>query len=157
MFPTLRFNSYIRRELSGCWIWIGSKTGAGYGSFRLGRKQVSAHRLSYRIHKGEIPDGLVVCHHCDVPLCVNPDHLFVGTQKDNALDMVAKGRAKSSPNPIHARKGPSGEKSRTAKLTDAEVLKIRAETSPAKTIAEAYGVTPRTIAMIRSRETWRHI
>lgn len=86
-----------RVPFSGCWIWVGQTNGV-YGQLYSRGKVVGAHRLSWMAHRGEIPDGLFVCHHCDVPLCVNPDHLFLGTCRDNAADMVRKGR---SPAPDH--------------------------------------------------------
>src|SRR5262245_58279388 len=80
--------------MSGCWLWDGSYSGGGYGTFYVGGrlKQMPAHRFSYEVHKGPIPEGLFVCHHCDVRECVNPDHLFVGTQSDNIQDMLIKKR-----------------------------------------------------------------
>lgn len=77
---------------SGCWLWHGSKMVNGYGLVWSGERMESAHRTSWRIHRGEIPDGLFVCHTCDVRNCVNPDHLFLGTNTDNMRDCSAKGR-----------------------------------------------------------------
>lgn len=78
----------------GCWIWEGTKNDKKYGQLprRKGMKRFMAHRISYELHKGIIPEGHYVCHHCDNPPCVNPDHLFVGTAKDNMEDMYKKGR-----------------------------------------------------------------
>ena len=76
---------------SGCWLWTGPSSD-GYGDFRIGGKRILAHRLSYELHIGPIPDGMFVCHKCDVRCCINPAHLFAGTSGDNALDMYAKGR-----------------------------------------------------------------
>jgi len=86
-----RFWAKVNRTDS-CWLWTGSKTIGGYGQFPYKRIPLLAHRVSYLISCGDIPDGLIVCHHCDNPSCVRPDHLFVGTHKDNFEDMVKKGR-----------------------------------------------------------------
>lgn len=78
---------------SGCWLWAASlRPVSGYGQLRIGASVKFAHRVSYALHRGPIPAGLFVCHHCDTPSCVNPDHLFLGTAKDNAQDSLRKGR-----------------------------------------------------------------
>lgn len=83
-----------------CWIWTGAKQGHGYGCFRVGDKRIGAHRYSYQIHNGDIPDGLFVCHTCDNMFCVNPEHLWLGTAKQNTSDMLRKGRGKLGIKPI---------------------------------------------------------
>lgn len=90
-----RFWSKVDRTGTGCWLWLASLTGAGYGQFWLNGRREGAHRVAWELTYGPIPDGLLVCHDCpdgDNPRCVNPAHLFLGTTKDNADDMVAKGR-----------------------------------------------------------------
>ena len=90
----IRFNTkYLINEHTDCWEWTAATNNIGYGMFRFDNyKMRTAHRVSYELHKGPIPQGKVVCHTCDNPKCVNPDHLWVGTLKDNAQDMVNKGR-----------------------------------------------------------------
>lgn len=101
---------------NGCWIYGGSKTSDGYGVLGVGRgKQVRAHRASYETFIGSIPAGMLVCHKCDVPLCINPDHLFLGTPKDNTRDMVKKGRKHLTIGLSHP----------NAKLSDTDVVSIR--------------------------------
>ena len=93
-----RFKRFlIINKDTNCWEWIGGTSGGGYGKFRVYHKQWLAHRWSYEYFTGTIPEGLLVLHACDNPSCVNPDHLFVGTQADNQADMVAKGRQFKGP------------------------------------------------------------
>ena len=79
---------------SGCWLWLGSTDGRGYGKMRVGDKLKRAHRIGYELFVGPIPQGMDACHTCDVTSCVNPDHLFLGTAADNMRDCVAKGRGR---------------------------------------------------------------
>ena len=88
---TERFADKWTRE-KGCWLWVARKNAGGYGTFKADSKSLLAHRVSYELYVGEIPDGMCVCHKCDTPACVNPQHLFLGSHKDNAVDCVQKGR-----------------------------------------------------------------
>lgn len=88
-----RFWKYVDKNgPNGCWVWKGTRKGNGYGGFWLRGKTVFAHRYAYILTRGEIPSGLFACHHCDNRMCVNPDHIFIGTAKDNSQDCVNKGR-----------------------------------------------------------------
>src|ERR1035437_7925574 len=109
--PSTRFWNKVQKTDS-CWIWSGTKTKSGYGQITMGKKHtVYAHRVSYEMHKGAIPDGYYVCHTCDNPSCVNPEHLFAGTNSDNILDAVSKGRHVSQAHPeLLARGDRSGSK-----------------------------------------------
>lgn len=135
---------------SGCWLWLGGVDHYGYGAIRLigSRRPVKAHRLSYIVFNGAIPPGKLVCHKCDVPGCVNPAHLFLGTHAENTRDMVNKRRAR----------GARGAAHRSAKLTERDVRDILAATDVAAAVlADRYGVTRENIYGIRKRKTWAHI
>ena len=91
-----RFMEKVERSPDGCWLWTASKRRRGYGQFALrDNRPIPAHRASWILFHGEIPDGMCVLHRCDVPACVNPDHLFLGTKQDNSIDMAEKGRVKN--------------------------------------------------------------
>jgi hypothetical protein len=135
---------YIPEPNSGCWLWLRARNSKGYGTYR---KSTYAHRLSWLMHRGEIPDGLLVCHKCDVRCCVNPDHLFLGTAKDNTQDMIAKGR-------VHRMLGVQNP---NTPLVEADIHSIRADPRPYKDIAGDFGVTPNCVSGIKGLENWSHI
>lgn len=136
------------RGADECWEWRGARVRHGYGRIgTVGREIDGAHRVSYRLHVGPIPAGMSVCHRCDNPPCVNPRHLFVGTQQDNWADMRAKGRGADPP---HRR----GHDNNTSKLTDQDVLAIRASQEGTASLARSYGVATSTIKRVRNGRTW---
>ena len=129
-----------------CWTWIKAKDKDGYGVFRLkGRRRIKAHRFAYEKKYGPIGLGLVIRHKCDNPACVNPDHLIAGTHLDNKQDAVKRGR------------DCRGEAHHKARLSERDVLDIRASDLPGATIAADYGVTKENVYAIRSRKIWRHL
>jgi hypothetical protein len=134
---------------SGCLEWAGYRHRQGYGVLTYLGKQWKAHRLSYVLSHGEIPEGLFVLHRCDNPPCINPDHLWAGTQRDNVMDMVGKGRARRTPL--------RGEKSPTTTLTEDDVRAIRADPRRHAEIAASYGIAKSTVTGITTRRRWRHV
>lgn len=147
-----RFWCYAGRTNTGdeCWHWSGHSNSKGYGDLFVEGKYELAHRLAWRIHFGEIPVGIFVCHHCDEPSCVNPRHLFLGTHADNMADMMAKGRHS------HASRN-SGEENPHAKLNGIDVQLIRRARAAglrASEIARDFGICTRHVRSIVSRQYW---
>lgn len=130
-----------RPELGSCWVWLGYRRNGQHGSIRFRDRILYAHRISFAVHFGTLPLEKVVCHHCDVPSCVRPDHLFLGTQLDNIADMRAKGRGCDPP--VHR-----GLANANAHLTDAEVAELRSRKAGGETqraLAKAFGVSQSTV------------
>jgi len=156
-----RFMSRVHPEpMSGCWLWTGGMHRSGYGMLRSGK----THRVSWRLFRGEIPQGLYVLHKCDVRCCVNPDHLFLGSHRDNMKDMSRKGRGRSASGDSHpARRTPGwsqGERNGRARLDDARVIAMRRSHAQGETIASLarrYRVSERTAGQAIHRETWRNV
>jgi hypothetical protein len=143
----------IKKDKKGCWLWGGSKNTNGYGSISIGKrgfaKSYLVHRLSYILHKGKIPFGFYVCHTCDTRDCVNPEHLWVGTAKDNAKDCFVKNRT------------PFGEKQHLAKLNNEEVLKIRElykkDNLFYRELSVMFNISVPTVCQIIRRKTWMRV
>lgn len=135
----------------GCLLWTGYPV-KGYGAIRVSGNKVYAHRLAWELVNGSIPDGICVLHRCDVPACVNPNHLFLGTHAENAADRAAKGRNRGGDR--------RGEKNSHAKLTAATVLVIRerlASGEHQRTIASSFGVSQQTVSKLKMGTRWAHI
>lgn len=172
IFAPARFWSKV--DMSGsCWVWIASCAKNGYGAFKMPGKVAYAHRISYELAYGTIPDGLLVCHTCDNKRCVRPEHLFLGTNADNMRDMAQKGRHYSHTKPDRlptgdrngARTKPErharGERGGKAKLTNTDVQAIRSEYDSGgishAALARRFGVCETSIRNIINRKTWTHI
>jgi hypothetical protein len=150
MTPDERFWAKVYKTDS-CWLWTAAQI-KGYGQLGRYGRSAYAHRVSWEIHKGPIPHGMIICHKCDVPLCVNPDHLFMGTQADNVADMISKGRKRSG--------CLRGSKNPVSKLDERDVPKIRKMSSEGmgvREIAPFFGVSKSTIHNVVSKKWWRHI
>lgn len=157
-----RFWALVNKAPS-CWLWTAYRSKAGYGRFGFsihpqGQSHIKswkscfAHRYSWQFHNGPIPPGLNVLHHCDTPACVNPEHLFLGTQKDNADDMMAKGRGNGQL--------PTGENHPDAKLSVEQVLEVRSLAEAGwsiRALGRRFGVNSSTIVRIKNRQLWRQV
>jgi hypothetical protein len=140
-----RFFEKTERNTNGCLEWNSWLLPNGYGQFHKSGKTVLAHRVAWEIQNGEVPADMFILHKCDNRKCVDHTHLFLGTFNENMADMVSKDR--------HAR----GTRNGHAKLTDAQVLEIRAAVGTHKSIGQKYAVTQGLVSMIRSGRIWRHI
>jgi len=142
------------KGLGCCWLWKAATNSDGYGLVGVDGRTLRAHRVSWEIHNGPIPAGMCILHRCDNPACVNPAHLFLGTDADNIRDCVAKGRHVTHP-------APPGEGHRSAKLTDANVLEIRKLYAAGgvfqRELGERFGVSRQNISYILSRKAWAHV
>jgi hypothetical protein len=140
--------SSIPVPMAGCVIWTGNVSDKGYGLIGIGARDTAlVHRVAWEIANGPIPEGMCVCHRCDVPLCVNPNHLFLGSQQDNMTDKMLKGRHVTQ----------QGEEHPSAKLTEEKVRSIRGDDRSASAIAAEYGVSDSAVRHIKKGETWRHV
>jgi hypothetical protein len=128
-----------------CWQWTGSFVSPGYGRIMVNGKTVKAHRFSYMLYKGEIPDGMLVRHICHNKACVNPEHLLTGTPKENTQDSVCDGRMSH------------GESHWKAKLTAVDVQAILKDSRIAQSIANDYGISNSTVLRIKRGEIWKSV
>lgn len=137
-----RFLAYVQKSDNDCWNWLGSKNRGGYGLFSsVNDRHGTAHRVSYKLFKGEIPENMQVCHTCDNPACVKPAHLWLGTTQDNKKDQLNKGRG-------------------FIKLNAKDILEIRKLSENgigSMTIARLFEVTCATISSIIKRRSWKHV
>ena len=142
--------------LMGCIEFTGYRQKNGYGVKRRGPRTFLAHRLAYEDAFGPIPEGMCVCHRCDNPACVNPEHLFLGTHEENMADMVRKGRS-----PKHSKsRDMRGVRNSRHKLTEETATWAMARMlagEPQKSVAQAFGVSPVTINHLWTGKNWRHL
>lgn len=136
----------IKVPESGCWIWMGMISRYGYGRFTFGTKtNFSAHRTSYELKYGKIPDGMLALHHCDVKCCVNPDHIFIGTQQENMTDKVTKNRQAK------------GESHGMSKLTKEQATEAKFSGAKTSELAKKFNCSAVMIRQIRSGHYWKHL
>jgi hypothetical protein len=147
--PIKKFWSRVeKRGDDECWKWLGSFDKDGYGQMRDGilKIQDRGHKFSFKLHNGEIPKGMCVCHSCDTPSCTNPKHLFLGTAKENVADKVKKKR--------HAK----GESQGQHKLTENQIIEIRLRANESyKTLCKEFNLVPSTVYRIWHNQSWKHI
>lgn len=137
-----------KRDTDECWSWCGGKSERGYGQLSDGRhRSIRSHRISYEIHKGAIPDRMLVLHSCDNPSCVNPAHLSLGTQLDNMADKCAKGRLVA----------PIGERNGQAKITTEQARQIKLSMERSENLATMFGISAKMVRNIRTGRSWKHI
>jgi hypothetical protein len=146
--PAIRFEKYVNRN-GDCHEWTGCADKDGYGLFSMSsqRKSIRAPRAAWELAFGPIAEGLHVCHSCDNPGCVNVDHLWLGTNQMNTQDKMDKGRHVTQ----------KGMEHHQAKLTDEQILDMRASDDTQEVLGERYGVKARYVGKITRREIWKHI
>lgn len=138
--PVESFNAKVVRSDNGCIDWVGATIKDGYGMMKVNGKSILAHRFSYEMSHGKIPEGMLVCHSCDNPRCVNPEHLFLGSHQDNMDDMISKRRDHKSCGEGHGR----------AKLSKEQVSEIRKSGETYRTLAAKFHVSKSQIGNIKT-------
>jgi len=138
---------YIPVTESGCWIWVGSISKSGYGRIKVNKKTSAAHRVSYELHKEEIREGMYICHTCDNPSCVNPNHLYQGTAKQNTLDMLIRNRAANRRNENHP----------NVKYSNELVMHIRNSNKTLKELEKETGIGEKYLWQLINKKKERRI
>lgn len=151
---------YVCNLETGCWEWTAARFRSGYGEFGVkGKGMAYAHRVSYELFVGQIPDGLFVCHHCDNPKCVNPEHLFLGTPKENNDDKISKGRhlvGESDPKSILKDKEALAIKEMLRRFPSTN-SKVELAHGAGRFLARWFGVSDQLICDIKKGRRWRHL
>lgn len=149
---------------SGCWLWMGGLDKDGYGQTHYQGRNVRAHRAAYLLFKGPVTSGLVVMHRCDIPACINPDHLGLGTNAENTEDRTKKGRHRAASGDSHyMRRNPllrSGSNAPAARLNEMavlEILRLHSSGITQENLAKKFGITRSGVSAITTRRTWKHI
>ena len=133
-----------------CWVWKGWVSPKGYGYIRVGNNCKSTHRVSYEVFIGDIEKGMCVCHTCDNPSCINPEHLWIGSNQDNAIDREKKGRGRNNKGENHGR----------SKLKESDIptiLKLLEDGIYQREIARRHGVHQATIFRVSKKKSWKHV
>ena len=154
MIPEKLLESFWKKvkKTNSCWEWTAVKTSKGYGHLPYARNwgfTTLAHRLSYLIHRGDIPEGLLICHTCDNPHCVNPEHLFLGTQVDNMQDCLSKGRVRYITH--------RGESNGRCKISREQALEIKHSLLPRKELMKKFGISRSMVGKIKSGSSWKEL
>jgi hypothetical protein len=155
-----RLMTHVDGQADGCWLWTGACNRRGYGQIGIDYHTVYAHRAVYIAMIGPIPDGMNVCHHCDVPSCVNPEHLFLGTHTDNRHDAMRKGHVACGIHHgryTHPESTARGSRNGQAKLTETDALAILASEASTSSLSRRFNVSRYVIQRVRNGRSWKHV